>query len=200
MRKFVELILMKADLDIAIVIPSYDEGEDISSTLRSIIMSLDHVTESVKVGVFVVINNSQNSSEEVKKSNQKTLEYIQEGGFIKNPEGEGHRQYFRAAKDSSVFFEVINMFSNENAPNICNVGVACHQGFTDSTLGIQCLSFNTSLSSEFVNCIDPLLGWRSVPVVVGSEVGIEVLARHATATGERVVKNGFRDDTFEGDM
>lgn len=140
---------MERSLDAAVVIPSYREGVDVVHTLASI--ARQKGLKGRDLGVFVVVNNVRGAVKEVLDENRATAELVRALAEKRVPPGlSTERKVLRSFQPGFDSFgavsisdreaahqvtqapyltvEEVNLWEGENAPEVCNVGVARHLG------------------------------------------------------------------------
>ncbi|MCX6733464.1 MAG: glycosyltransferase family 2 protein [Candidatus Peregrinibacteria bacterium] len=158
----------KNSLDVAIVIPSYNEGQDVVETLASI--ATQRNIDDLKVGIFVVVNNARDAVDEVLASNQATMELLLHLQSDLIPAGLSKRnralrlvnswndigllpsKHFGAEEViiSNHQITLIDLSSEGHAPEICNVGLARDTGMRQA---IPCTKENGILVSTDADTI-----------------------------------------------
>lgn len=149
-------------LDVAIVIPSYNEGQNVVHMLGSIAEQIG--INDLKVGVFVVVNNARDAVSEVLASNETTIDLLLHLQSDLVPDGlSGRNRILRQLKPwnpigifaskkldaervitSKHQVTLIDMSSDGHAPEMCNVGLARDTGMR---LAIPCTKDNGILIS-----------------------------------------------------
>jgi glycosyltransferase involved in cell wall biosynthesis len=126
-------------LDIAVVIPAYNEGAQIARSLESI--ATQQSLNDMSVAVFVVVNNSRDAAEEVVRANKETIGLISlvqgkvpevdldmdmEIHVLDHLEARSSTlaQQCQVITQSRLNVVLVDLSSPENAPLECNVGYA----------------------------------------------------------------------------
>lgn len=115
------------NLDGMIVVPSYDESTKILNTIYSVVTQLQTKGDKFSHGITVVINNKPDSPQKIKESNFTTYVLLQalEHGFpIKIKDDKGSGKLIKTIQDSKVPIHVVDTFSEGNANQENNVGLA----------------------------------------------------------------------------
>lgn len=178
-------------LDVAIVIPSYNEGQDVVHMLGSI--AEQKRIDDLNVGVFVVVNNARNAAQEVLASNEATMELLLHLQLDMVPDGLPSRnrilRQLKPWNPIGIFpskkvdaervvisrhrVALIDMSSDGHAPETCNVGLARDTGMR---LAIPCTKENgilistdadTMLGEEYIRSAYDLLANGKYAAVTG---------------------------------
>lgn len=193
--------LNKGSMDAVVVIPSYKEGKGIIPTLHSFAKQRrvnaykNPIYKDINFAVFVVINNARNASEEVLESNELTAQVLDaislDTLLIDLDLEESERDMIRDIIRTKVKFCIVDLYSEGNALEECNVGIASDIG---SSVALEYLKnddgvlirtdADTIFDHEFMFGIVNTMRIQNIP---GAEIGVDL-----QDTDNKEKERGFR--------